>query len=88
MGDADSAVETADHYRHPDGTVEVVYALEDGAVLTFREYPNEERFATATAAADYLGEHPGVAELPDVATEDGDGEQPVAEGTRGDEPRE
>lgn len=67
MTDADRDVSKADQYRHPDGTVEVVYALEGDTVLTFREYPSEEAFDASVADADYLGEHSGVAELPDVA---------------------
>lgn len=69
MGDTDRSVTKADHYRHPDGTVEVVYALEDGAVLTFREYPSEGAFQAQVEDAEYLGEHPGVAELPGPAGE-------------------
>lgn len=66
MGDANSpSVSKADEYRHPDGTTEVVYAVDDGAVLTIRAYESVEGFERAVADAEYLGEHPGVADLPD-----------------------
>ena len=58
--------EKADLYRHPDGTTEIVFAVEDGTVLTFREYRDEESFRRATADATYEGTHEGVANLPGV----------------------
>ena len=56
----------ADHYRHEDGTTEVVFAVEDGRVLSIREYSNTETFRRAVADAEFVGEHEGVAELPGV----------------------
>lgn len=62
-------VSPAAHYRHDDGTTEVVYVVEDGTVLTVREYPEVEAFERAVADARYLGEHEGVADLPDLGTQ-------------------
>ena len=56
----------ADQYRHPDGTTEIVFAVEDETVLTFREYRDVETFRRAVARARYEGTHEGVAELPDA----------------------
>ena len=75
MSDPDHPVAKAAQYRHPDGTVEVVYALEEGAVLTFREYPDEATFDATLDDAEYLGEHPGVASLPGL-DEAGAAEEP------------
>ncbi|MFC6838517.1 hypothetical protein [Halomarina ordinaria] len=58
---------TADHYRHPDGTTEVVYAVEEGRILVVREYESVEAFERAVADARYLGLHEGVEALPDVS---------------------
>lgn len=55
-----------DHYRFPDGTTEVVYAIEDGYVLTIREYQRREDFSRAVDPAEYVGVHDGVAALPDI----------------------
>jgi hypothetical protein len=57
---------TAAEYHHDDGSVEIVFATEDGRVLTVREYPTEEAFDDATEGATYAGEHEGVADLPGV----------------------
>lgn len=59
--------EKADEYRHPDGTTEVVFAVEDGTVLTFREYPDATAFRRAVDGATYEGLNREVLELPDVA---------------------
>lgn len=68
MADGDTPpVATANEYRHEDGTTEVVYVVEDGRVLTIREYPDTEAFERSVADAAYLGEHRGVAELPGVS---------------------
>lgn len=56
----------ADHYRHPDGTDEIVFAADEGHVLTVREYRRVEDFERAVADAEYVGTHEGVAELPGV----------------------
>ncbi|WP_331233294.1 hypothetical protein [Natronorarus salvus] len=67
MGTDDGAPspEKADHYR--DGDVEeIVFAVEEGRVLTIREYPTVEAFRESVADAEYVGEHPGVAELPGI----------------------
>lgn len=56
----------ADSYEHPDGTREVVFHVEDGRVLTVREYPDREAFRAGVAGATYAGQHAGVADLPGV----------------------
>lgn len=53
-------------YEHADGTVEVVFATEDGRVLTVREYPTAEACLRTLADADYRGTNERVLELPDV----------------------
>ena len=60
----------ADHYRHVDGTDEVVFAVEDGRVLAIREYASVEDFERAVADAEYVGTHEGVANLPGVEESD------------------
>lgn len=56
----------ADHYRHGDGTDEVVFAVEDGHVLAIREYKSVEAFERTVEDAEYVGTHEGVADLPGV----------------------
>jgi hypothetical protein len=60
--------EQGDHYRHRDGTDEIVFAVENGRVLTVREYRRVEDFAGAVSDAEYAGSHEGVADLPGVET--------------------
>ncbi len=50
-------------YEHDDGTVEVVFAVAEGRVLTVREYPSESTFEAAVAAAAERGVNDDVAEL-------------------------
>ncbi|WP_311173541.1 hypothetical protein [Halobellus ordinarius] len=70
---ADSATEAA-KYQYDDGTVEIVFAAEEGRVLTVREYPDDASFETEIEPARYLGQHSGIAELPPVeAFMSGDG---------------
>lgn len=57
----------ADQYRFADGTTEVVFAIEDGRVLSFREYPDVETFEEAVESAQFEGVHRGVEELPDAS---------------------
>jgi hypothetical protein len=66
MGESADSATTAAEYRHDDGSAEIVFATEDGRVLTVREYPDEAAFADATAAAEYVGQHEGVSDLPGV----------------------
>lgn len=63
----------ADHYRHEDGTDEIVFAVEEGRVLTIREYPDTVAFERAISEAEHVGTHEGVAGLPGVEafTDDG-----------------
>ncbi len=59
-------VSSGDEYRFPDGTREVVFETNEGAVLTVREYPSVARFEGAVSEASSRGTHAGVKELPDV----------------------
>ncbi|SEO22452.1 hypothetical protein SAMN04487948_101190 [Halogranum amylolyticum] len=56
----------ADQYEYLDSTTEVVFMVEDGKVLTFREYPNVEAFERAAETGEYAGVNQGVKELPDI----------------------
>ncbi|WP_246988171.1 hypothetical protein [Halorientalis marina] len=56
----------ADQYDHPDGTLEVVFAVEDGKVLTIREYDSVSQFERNTSEATYAGSHHGVLNIPDL----------------------
>ncbi|MFC6873713.1 hypothetical protein [Halobellus marinus] len=62
---ADPATEAA-QYQYDDGTVEIVFAAEEGRVLTVREYPDDASFKTEIEPATYLGRHSGIADLPPV----------------------
>jgi hypothetical protein len=62
---ADPATKAA-KYQYDDGSVEIVFATEEGRVLTVREYPGEESFEAAIDSATYQGRHAGVAELSPV----------------------
>jgi len=53
-------------YEHADGTVEVVFATEEGRVLTVREYPTTEVCLRTLADADYRGTNEQVLDLPGV----------------------
>lgn len=66
MAEETKPPEKADQYRFLDNTVEVVFAVEDGRVLTFREYPDTDAFERAVDAGTYEGVHDGVKELPGV----------------------
>lgn len=58
--------EKADQYQFLDSITEVVFAVEDGRVLTFREYPNIEAFHRAVETGEYQGVNQGVKELPGI----------------------
>jgi hypothetical protein len=62
----DPRLERGRSYEHDDGTVEVVFATEDGRVLTVREYPTADACLRVLADADYRGTNEQVLELPDV----------------------
>lgn len=53
-----------DQYDHPDGTREIVFATDEGRVLTVREYPAVAAFTEGVDAAEYAGVHDGVVDLP------------------------
>jgi hypothetical protein len=54
-----------DQFRHPDGTVEVVFATAEGRLLTVKEYADEDAFRRGVADAEAAGRHEGVQSLPD-----------------------
>ncbi|WP_137285229.1 hypothetical protein [Halorussus salinisoli] len=58
--------EKADHYRHGDGTDEIVFAVEEGHVLAIREYRSVEDFERAVGDAEFVGVHEGVEDMPGV----------------------
>lgn len=62
----DTATNRGAEYRHPDGTIEIVFETTADRVLTVREYPTREAFMEAIAAAEHEGENREVANLPDV----------------------
>jgi len=62
----------ADWYRFDDGTQEIVFAVEDGSVLSVREYQDFDTFYESVAPATYLGEHDHVEELPEVSAFESD----------------
>ena len=66
MADSGDSARKAAEYRHDDGSVEIVFAVDDGRVLTVREYPDEETFESETESAAYVGQHEGVSDLPGV----------------------
>lgn len=69
-------VQRADAYEHPDDVYEVVFAIEDGRVLSVREYPTRESFAQAVAGASYRGTDSDVANLPDVSAFESESQDP------------
>lgn len=62
--DKDNQPKKADQYQFLDSITEVVFAVEDGRVITFREYPNVEAFERTVEAGEYVGVNQGVKELP------------------------
>lgn len=62
---ADQVTKAAE-YQHDDGSVEIVVTVDDGRVLTIREYPDEATFDAETESAAYVGQHEGVEDLPGV----------------------
>ena len=64
--DEPAAPEKGHQYERSDGSIEVVFAVVDGRVLTFREYPDVESFTEDVAEAAYAGENRAVTELPGV----------------------
>lgn len=66
MADQNDVPAKSDWYRHDESIEEIVFATEDGTVMTIREYPDTDCFTDAIEGATYLGSHPEVADLPDV----------------------
>ena len=69
MGFDESSIPEKGHqYRRSDGSIEVVFTVEDGRVLTFREYPDVESFASDVAEAEFTGINRAVESLPGLET--------------------
>ncbi|WP_396613386.1 hypothetical protein ACH9L7_17310 (plasmid) [Haloferax sp. S1W] len=64
--DAPATPAKGHQYERSSGTLEVVFAVEDGRVLTFREYPSIDLFHRSVADAQYTGENSAVKSLPGV----------------------
>ena len=74
-----------DEYALPDGSTEVVFHVEDGHVLTVREYASVDAFERSVSRGRYMGTREDVLSLPD-ADEFADAEPtPDAESTPDDE---
>ena len=69
-------IQRADAYDHPDDVYEVVFAIEDGRVLTVREYPTRETFAHAVTEAAYRGTDRDIANLPEVSAFESESSDP------------
>jgi hypothetical protein len=65
MADKPTAPSESDWYRHDD-VDEIVFAVDDGHILTVREYPSFERFRDEVRQATYVGTHADVDNIPDV----------------------
>jgi hypothetical protein len=69
-----------DEYALPNGSTEIVFHVEDGHVLTVREYENVDVFEESVSRGRYLGTREDVLSIPD-ADEFADGEtMPGGEG--------
>jgi hypothetical protein len=55
-----------DEYVLPDGSTEIVFLVEDGRVLTVREYESIDSFEESVAGGRYLGTREEVAAMPGV----------------------
>ncbi|WP_435361973.1 hypothetical protein [Haloarchaeobius sp. DFWS5] len=55
-----------DEYTHDDGTREIVFLVEDGRVLSVREYDSVSLFNDTIDDATYRGINHDVASLPEV----------------------
>lgn len=71
-----------DEYTLPDGTTEIVFLVEDGRVLTVREYECVDAFEESVARGRYLGTREEVASMPD-AFDDADAGQSADRTTDG-----
>lgn len=65
---ADEDPAQGDEYHHADGTVEIVFAVEAGRVLTVKEYPNTDSFVGGTSNAKYKGLNQDIIDLPPAET--------------------
>jgi hypothetical protein len=65
MADEPTVPSKSDWYRH-DAVDEIVFAVDEGHVLTVREYPSFERFRDEIREATYIGTHADVDDIPDV----------------------
>lgn len=55
-----------DEYALPDGPTEIVFLIEDGHVLTVREYESVDAFEETVSRGRYLGTREDVLSLPDA----------------------
>lgn len=62
--DADDTPMKGDEYEYANGTTEIVYHVEGGRVLAFREYPDFDAFSEVVDSATYRGCNEDVASLP------------------------
>lgn len=53
-----------DEFVHPTGVREVVYAVVDGEILTFRQYPDVTAFERHNGEVSFFGIAEDVADLP------------------------
>lgn len=60
--------EKGEQYKHPDGLLEVVFAVDEDRVLTFREYPDIDSFAHEIGDAQYIGLNKEVSSMPGIET--------------------
>ena len=61
----DSDFSKGDEYHHPDGTVEIVFVVEEDRLLTVKEYPSAQ-FSEEVTDATYQGIDEDIAALPPV----------------------
>jgi len=71
-GNAPDEPERGDTYRHDDGTVETVFAVVEGRILTVREYPSRAAFGDAVGVATYTGTNEEVEDLEEIHEFDGE----------------
>jgi len=55
-----------DEYALPDGATEIVFHVEDGHVLTVREYGSVDAFEQSVSRGRYLGTREDVLSIPDA----------------------
>lgn len=58
--------EKGDEYALPDGSTEIVFLVEDGHVLTVREYESIDAFREVASRGRYVEMREDIRSLPDV----------------------